>query len=57
MKDLTVSSNEKLSDKDKELSERLETMAKIVDSIKEHKDKTETVKKQLKYAHKEHHPY
>ena len=57
MKDLTVSSNEKLSDKDKEFSERLEAMAKIVDSIKEHKDKTETVKKQLKYAHEEHHPY
>eukprot|EP00092_Neocalanus_flemingeri_P054245 GFUD01063881.1.p1 GENE.GFUD01063881.1~~GFUD01063881.1.p1 ORF type:complete len:1583 (+),score=606.32 GFUD01063881.1:211-4959(+) len=54
LKELTTSSTEKLNDKDKELSERLETMAKMEDSIKEHKDKVESVEKQLKYAHEEH---
>merc|ERR1712179_874560 len=54
VKDLKQSSEEKLGDKDKELSQRLETMVKMEDSIKEHKEKIESCEKQLKYAHEEH---
>jgi len=54
LSELTSESKSKLADKDKELNEMLETMAKMEDTIKEHKEKIDLTEKQLQYAHEEH---